>query len=471
MTKRDKIFAGAILKDIRDRQQLTQAMLARRLDISVSYLSQLESDSRPLTIPILLTLSRDFGLDLDSLQTHDTPRLAASLREALGDPLFADEPAGLQEIKRAVAQAPSLARRFVEMHRAYRHQLDRLQSLDDAIGGQRSDAMRLPWDEVRDYFHDCDNYIGSLDTAAERLAAEICGSEPLGQALEQALAERHGVRIATAASGDPTAALRRYDPATRTLRLASGAPLETRHFLVAHQLALGAFQAELDRLIGDARLMSGDARKLLRVGLANYAAGALLMPYGRFAEAALAERHDVERLAQRFGVSFEQVCHRLSTLQRPGARGVPFFFLRVDMAGNITKRHSATRLQFARYGGTCPLWNVHEAVAAPGRILVQIVETPDGVRYVSMAMGLVKESGSYSEPDRRFAVALGCEASFAPQFVYADRMQVDSAPATPIASSCRICPRTGCAQRAFPPVDRRMTVDPDVRNVVPYGFA
>src|SRR3546814_3852826 len=139
MTKRDKIFAGAILKDIRDRQHLTQAMLARRLDISVSYLSQLESDSRPLTIPILLTLSRDFGLDLDSLQTHDTPRLAASLRAALGDPLFADEPAGLQEIKRAVAQAPSLARRFVEMHPAYRHQLARLQPLDDAIGGPRTD--------------------------------------------------------------------------------------------------------------------------------------------------------------------------------------------------------------------------------------------------------------------------------------------------------------------------------------------
>src|SRR3546814_2014703 len=142
------------------------------------------------------------------------------------------------------------------------------------------------------------------------------------------------------------------------------------------------------------------------------------MPYGRFAEAAIAERHDVERLAQRFGVSFEQVCHRLSTLQRPGARGVPFFFLRVDMPGNITKRPSATRLQFARYCRTCPLWNVHEAVAAPGRILVQIVETPDGVRSVSMATGLVKASGSYSEPDRRFAVARGCEASFASQFVY-----------------------------------------------------
>lgn len=470
MTNRNKIFAGAVLKDIRDRQQLTQAALARKLDVSVSYLSQLESDSRPLTIPILLTLSREFGLDLDSLQTHDTPRLAAGLREALNDPLFADDPAGLQEIKRAVAQTPSLSRRFVELHRAYRQQLDRLQTLDDAIGEQRSDAMLLPWDEVRDYFQHCDNYIDGLDTAAERLTIGLDSNGPFGAVLEQALITQYGIDIATLPADDPSKSFRRYDEETHTLWLAPGLPQETRHFLVAHQLALVAFAGEIGRLAEEARLLSGDARQLLRVGLANYAAGALLMPYARFAQAAHNERHDVERLAQHFGVSFEQVCHRLSTLQRPGARGLPFFFVRVDMAGNITKRHSATRLQFARYGGTCPLWNVHEAVAAPGRILVQIVETPDGVRYVSMAMGLLKKSGRFSEPDRRYAVALGCEASFAGQFVYADGLAVDTAPATPIASSCRICPRPDCSQRAFPPVDRRMTVDPDVRNIVPYRF-
>lgn len=471
MSNRSKIFAGAILKDIRDRLGLTQAALAGKLDVSVSYLSQLESDSRPLTIPILLALSRDYGLDLDSLASHDTPRLAAALREALSDPLFTDDPAGVQEIKRAVAQTPSLARRFVEMHRAYRQQLDRMQTLDDAIGGHRSEGMLLPWDEVRDYFHDRDNYIDSLDAAAEALVGGPDRIEPIGPMLEIQLAEQYGIQISTfPPASSSVQALRHYDADNRVLRLAPGMPLETRNFLIAHQLALCAFADALDSLTEEAALVSDDARKLLRVGLANYAAGALLMPYARFAEAAIAVRHDVERLAQRFGVSFEQVCHRLSTLQRPGARGVPFFFVRVDMAGNITKRHSATRLQFARYGGTCPLWHVHEAVAAPGRILVQIVETPDGVRYVSMAMGLVKESGSFSAPDRRFAVALGCEASFAAQFVYADGLAVSTAPATPIASSCRICPRLDCTQRAFPPVDRRMTVDPDVRNVVPYGF-
>ncbi len=470
MSNRSKIFAGAILKGIRERMGFTQAMLAKKLDVSVSYLSQLESDSRPLTIPVLLTLSRDFGLDLGSLEAHDTPRLAASLRESLNDPLFASDPTGVQEIKRAVAQTPSLARRFVELHRAYRQQLDRLQTLDDAIGGHRPDGMLLPWDEVRDYFHDHDNYIGTLDDAAEALVNDLDRRQAIGPALEGLLADRHGVGISTLPPDDARQTLRHYDAENRVLWLNPGALLETRNFLVAHQLALTAFAAELDRLTEEAALVSDDARKLLRVGLANYAAGALLMPYTRFAEAALAERHDVERLTQRFGVSFEQVCHRLSTLQRPGARGVPFFFVRVDMAGNITKRHSATRLQFARYGGTCPLWHVHEAVAVPGRILVQIVETPDGVRYASMAMGLVKKSGSFSEPDRRYAVALGCEASFAAQFVYADGHSVDTAPATPIASSCRICPRVDCTQRAFPPVDRRMTVDSDVRKIVPYGF-
>ena len=167
-------------------------------------------------------------------------------------------------------------------------------------------------------------------------------------------------------------------------------------------------------------------------------------------------------------MSFEQACHRLSTLQRPGASGIPLFFLRVDMAGNITKRHSATRLQFARFGGACPLWVVHEAVAIPDRILVQRAEMPDGTRYVSMAKGLVKPSGSYARPPRRYAVALGCEEADAADFIYADGLSA-SVP-TPIGASCRICPRADCDQRAFPPAGTTLSIDPDVRAIVPYGF-
>jgi len=193
------------------------------------------------------------------------------------------------------------------------------------------------------------------------------------------------------------------------------------------------------------------------------------MPYARFRASARAVRHDIDRLSRRFGVSVEQACHRLSTLQRPGARGLPVFFCRVDMAGNITKRHSATRLQFARFGGACPLWIVHEAVAIPDRILVQLAETTDGVRYVSMAKGLVKPSGSYSRSPRRYAVALGCEVEHAEAFIYADGLDLgNAAAATPIGISCRLCLRERCDQRAFPPADRQIVIEPDVRNVVPY---
>jgi predicted transcriptional regulator len=228
-----------------------------------------------------------------------------------------------------------------------------------------------------------------------------------------------------------------------------------------------AFVDRIAAIVAQSGLEAPEARRLLEIGLANYATGALLMPYAAFRSAARSMRHDIDLLSRRFGVSFEQACHRLSTLQRQGAAGIPFYFCRVDMAGNITKRHSATRLQFARFGGACPLWHVHEAAANSDRILVQHAETPDGVRYVSMAKGLVKPSGRFARLSRRYAVVLGCEAVHAAEFVYADAIDRAGA-ATPIGISCRLCPRPDCDQRAFPPTDRRIAVDPLTRRTVPY---
>lgn len=471
MQRANKIFAGAKLRALRERHAMSQAALAARLGVSVSYLSQIESDTRPITVSVLLALSREFSFDLTEFEQDDSSRLASHLREAFADPLFVDGQASVQEIKRSVAQAPGLARRFITLHQAYRQLHERLQTMDEAVGTGAGSQL-LPWEEVRDYFHECDNYIGELDEAAERLAYDIGNwNGSADTCIGQQLRERHGVRIRLEAAGPHDSSMRRFDRTTRELLIDANLSPESRTFLAAHQLALLEFSDLIDTVVAQAVVRSDDARRILRVGLANYAAGALLMPYGRFIEAARALRHDVEQLQQLFGVSFEQACHRLSTLQRPGMRGVPFFFVRVDMAGNITKRHSATRLQFARYGGACPLWNVHEAVALPGQIHVQLAEMPDGVRYICMARGLVKASGSFLKPNRRYAVALGCEAIYASQFVYAARVGTgETATATPIGVSCRICPRTNCIQRAFPPADRRTIVDPDRREVVPYSF-
>jgi predicted transcriptional regulator len=225
----------------------------------------------------------------------------------------------------------------------------------------------------------------------------------------------------------------------------------------------------LEATLDLARFQSDEARAIAKLGLANYFAGAAMMPYKAFLAAAQDTRHDLELLAARFGASIEQVAHRLSTLQRPGAKGVPFFFVRVDQAGTITKRHSATRLQFARFGGACPLWNVHRAFETPGRFLRQLAETPDGVRYISLARDVSKPGGHFGAPVRRYAISIGCEVRHAAGLVYADGMDFTRASAfEPIGISCRICERTKCHQRSVPPLEKRLSTTPNRRDVLPY---
>jgi predicted transcriptional regulator/transcriptional regulator with XRE-family HTH domain len=454
------------LKALRAERGLNQAAMGRLLEVSTSYLSQLEHDDRPLSPALIERLSRAFPLDWREIGAGDAETRLAALREANADPLF-PEPLDPTHLARFAEQQPALADRFIALHEAYRRSGQRLQMVDEALASEGSGAARLPWEEVRDWFHLENNYVDNLDRAAEALAARLGSGTPDFMAIEDYL--KQALSISLIYSG--ATGLRTYDPEMGHLTIDPGQPAESRRFQLAHQLAALALKDEIAAVIENAALKSAASRQLLFVGLCNYAAGALLMPYRRFRTEARAVRHDIDQLTQTFGVSFEQACHRLSNLQREEARGVPFFFCRVDMAGNITKRHSATRLQFARFGGACPLWIVHEAVAIPDRILVQLAETPDGVRYVSMAKGLVKPSGRYDRQPRRYAVALGCEAEHAGEFVYADGLDLGSASAAAkIGVSCRICPRPDCDQRAFPPSDRAIQVDPDRRGVVPYSL-
>ncbi|WP_076068922.1 helix-turn-helix domain-containing protein [Sphingomonas montana] len=486
-------FAGQTLKTLRRSAALGQAAMAQRLGVSVSYLSQLENDDRPVTATVAAALARHFPLDWQ--EDDDAPaRRRAALADAFADPVLAAL-GSTEGLARTAEQTPALADRFLALHAAWRAAEERRQIADEATASGLATTARLPWEEVRDWFHAAGNYVDLLDRAAERTADDLIGPSPSHPdesrdplSLRPTVTPDHAARPfdTTSESETPTisaiiahladleiqvrhsphadAPMRRYDPAARTLTLNRALPHESRRFLLAHQIAAAAQADTIAAIVADADI-SPAARPLLAIGLANHAAGALLMPYARFARAARATRHDIDRLCQRFDVSFEQACHRLSTLQRPGQRGIPVFFCRVDMAGNITKRHSATRLQFARFGGACPLWIVHEAVAIPDRILVQLAETPDGVRYVSMAKGLVKPSGSFARAPRRYAVALGCEATQAAEFIYADGI---GATPTPIGISCRLCPRPDCDQRAFPPADRAIAINPDVREVVPY---
>lgn len=464
-----RLYAGAALRRFRHDAAMDQMEMARRIGISASYLSQIETDDRPLSTPVLSALCREFPEIQAILSAGAHDNKLAQLDAAFADPLFADALPQPDELARWSEAQPLFASHFLRLHSAYRQAGERLNMMDETLAdqGQGDSTGRLPWEDVRDWFHISENYVDALDRAAEHLAAQHVKGINLA-ILSHLLADQHGIIVDYVASGSD-GELVGLNKRAGMLRISSALPIESQTFFVAHQFAALQWHDIINDIAANAPLTSAAAKRLITIGLANYAASALLMPYSAFRNAARQMRHDIDRLSQVFSVSFEQACHRLSTLQRDGERGVPFFFCRVDMAGNITKRHSATRLQFARFGGACPLWIVHEAVAIPDRILVQLAETPDGQRYISMAKGLVKPSGSFTRSPRRYAVALGCEASQAHDFVYADGLDLSpQAHATPIGMSCRTCPRRDCDQRAFPPSDRAISVDPERRGIVPY---
>ncbi len=460
-----KLYAGAKLRELRARLGLTQRIFADKLGVSLPYLNQMENNHRPVSAAVVLALAQEFGLDVTELTVGEGERLVSDMREALADPIFAKSAPPLADLRLAASNAPALARAFLDLHRAYRQSHERLASLDEALGRDDAGLRASPWEEVRDFFHYCDNYVDAIDRAAEHFASNATNGKDVLITAAEALRKR-GLDVQFSDTG----LLRNYDGNTRRLELSARAAAPTQRFQLLYQVALQTQNELLEATLDLARFTTPEARDIAKIGLANYFAGAALMPYRAFLEAAQKTRHDLERLADLFGASIEQVAHRLSTLQRPGAKGIPFFFVRVDQAGTITKRHSATRLQFARFGGACPLWNVHRAFETPGHFLRQLAETPDGVRYLCLARDVSKPGGAFLAPVRRYAICLGCEITHAASLVYSDGLDLKGR-FEPIGISCRICERHDCHQRSVPPLERRLRVNPDRRGILPYDIA
>ena len=459
-----KLYAGIKLRELRNRLRLTQKEFGQKLHISLPYLNQMENNHRPLSASVVLALASEFGFDITEFTLGESERIVTDMREALADPLFTTQPP-LADLRLAASNAPALLRAFLDLHAAYRQSHERLASLDEALGRDEGAVRPSAWEEVRDFFHYCDNYIDAVDRAAESFSTDAGADTDVVQEAIQALGDL-GIQVRS----KDDVPLRTLDSQGQELILSRRAPVATQRFQTLVQLALSIQGPLIEATLDLARFHSDAAREIAKIGLANYFAGAALMPYGRFLAAAKETRHDLERLADLFGASLEQVAHRLSTLQRPGTKGVPFFFVRVDQAGTITKRHSATRLQFARFGGACPLWNVHQAFEKPSQFLRQLAETPDGVRYLCLARDVSKSGGSFKAPLRRYAIGLGCEVSYATDLVYADGLDLRGL-FEPIGISCRICPRRDCHQRSVPPIEHRLDVNPQKRGILPYEIA
>lgn len=457
-----KAFMGVRLRRLREERGMTQAALARTLAVSPSYLNQIERNQRPLTLPVLLRLNAAFGLDVQLFADGDEGRLIADLRAALADQ-GAD--ATLAEVKEMAATMPGIARTVIDMQRRLRDTAERADLLAGRLSADDSVTSPAAFEAVRDWFYDRRNYIDDLDRAAEQVGIAL----PLGRSvpgLIDRLAGHHGVRI----SSDPAgSALRQYDPDTRILRLAAHLKPGQRAFQIATQLAFLERGEAIDRMAQQSGLPV-EAQSLLRIGLANYFAGALILPYTPFLQMAERCGYDIDLIASHFDVGFETTCHRLSTLQRPDARGVPFFFIRVDRAGNISKRQSATDFHFSRIGGSCPLWNIYEAFTRPGQILRQIAQMPDGGSYLWIARTVNHGRGGFGAPVKSFAVALGCDLAHASRLVYARGLDLRHPSETvQIGPGCKLCERRACPQRAFPMVGRPLAVSAEQSRFAPYS--
>jgi len=473
-----KVFAGAKLRALRQNNQLTQSQMASRLGVSTSYVNQIENNQRPLSAALIISLVEEFNLNIPDLMDANTDRLLADLMEALADPVFGENPPGLIELKSLTANSPAFAHSMLSLYQAYKKTGEQLAGADDAIRAGSGDAMQTPYEEVRDFFHYSDNYIDELDRAAEKLALELDGSTyDYGTNLDRLsrlsdyLQRTHDAKITYITPQKPEM-MRFFESSSRTLFLNERLNPSTWYFQIANQLALMEHKTCISQILDKGSFKTREARNICRIGLANYFAGALILPYGAFNLAAKQQKYDLEQLARRFGASLEQVAHRLSNMQRPGERGVPFFFARVDAAGTITKRHSATPLQFARFGGACPLWNVHSAFEASGQIIRQLAQTPDNNRYLCLAWSQEKRLGGYGGPTRRYAYALGCEISHADKLIYANGLDLPAnAKFDPIGISCRTCERRNCFQRSVPPIAAQISISKDTRSIIPYEIS
>lgn len=473
MARTEKLIIGQRLRVLRQSLGLTQAQMAAELGVSASYITLIEADQRPASAKLLMRLAEVYDLNVSELAPSTDAQLGADFAAALKDPGLKLGTLPRSEVEAALQASPRIAAAFVRLHDRQREAALRPQAEDNPLTDRdKIEALAetsRPVESVRAWFYERRNHVDALDCAAEALADELAlmRGEP-HLALSDRLAA-HGIRVRIIPHSDMGGQLRRFDLARRELLLSELLGQPSRRFQIGVLLARLEQEDVISDLVAGAGVADASAA-LMRVSLANYFAAALLMPYARFLAACEAARYDVELLGHRFGTSYEQTAHRMSTLQRAGARGIPFFFVRVDRAGNISKRFSAGRFPFSRFGGSCPLWNIHAAFDTPDLVQTQVIRMPEGATYFSIARTVARAGGTHGAPAQRHAIGLGCDVAFAPRLVHADAIALDRIQPVDIGLNCYLCERPDCASRAHAPVNRRLRVNERERSLALFQF-
>lgn len=468
MAENRPLYLGPRLRRLRRELGLTQQAMADDLEISPSYVALLERNQRPVTADMLLRLAKTYRLDIAEIAGDEGEDYARRVTAVLRDPIFADIDLPALEVADLATSFPGISEALLRLHQAYTREAQAL--AEQRAAGPMAEENE-PVREAQRFLAANRNYFHVLDTRAEELAAEIdrLGGLGTGGATEWLAAK--GVRVRFLPPDVLVDSLRRFDRHNQQLLIADTLDHASRTFQIATHIAHTALRSEIKQTMRAESFSSRTTAALLLRALAGYAAAAIVMPYARFARAADQRRYDIDALCALFGASFEQVAHRLTTLQRPGEERVGFFFIRVDEAGNVSKRLDGAGFPFAAHGGGCPLWSVHQVFRRPGEIATQWLELPGGERFFSIAR-TVSGGGRGHRGERVIrAVALACAAEHAGKLVYAGSPDPVAGAITPIGVTCRLCQRAECTARSVPPIGRDVLADDYRRAAQPYTFA
>lgn len=456
-----KLYAGAAIKRLRRGASMTQLALAEALDISPSYLNLIEGNQRPLSARLMLLLADRFDFDPRQLVADEPGGGVSGMGRRLADPMFDDLAIDRAELEEWLIAAPNTAEAFVTLfdNRSTRQ----IETVPD-----KSDPIQLVRREIERWR----NHFADLDALAETLADELrLGAADLYGAIAERLRGKHQLTIRILPESVLPETLRRLDLHARQLQLSEMLDSASRTFQAAILLGEIEVQAEIDSLVSGAGFKDKTALHLYRSHLTSYFAAALIMPYARFLRACEQTGYQIPVLQRRFGANFEQVAHRLTTLQRVGARGLPFFMLRIDRSGLVSKRFAgASNASLVESENRCPLWNVHRVFDRPLEVQTQLVGLEDGSTWFTLSLAVQGTGSAIGNSAPEFAVSLGISADLASNLYYARGTDLSADNATLIGLGCPACTRTQCSQRSAPPKNRVLRFNDRETGLTPYNF-
>ena len=463
---------GPKIKAFRRQLGLQANKLSEQLGISPSYLNLIESGKRKIDGDLLLKVCEELKIELTDLTNKSDLNLANNLSELLGDELFEDLDILGPEVQDLVNTNPKIARALIKLGDNYKQKGQEIVSKVENISGKIIDGRKtsFPGEVVSDFLQENKNYFSKLEKFADDIFNRIqINNRATYMALCDFLKTEYGVKVKDVLPEDGKPFSKIYYKSQKELHLSDYVALETKKLYAAAQIAQEGAMVVIENYLSEFKFPSEESKKLTKVALLNYCGAAILMPYKLFHQECIKQKYDLELLQNTFACTFEQIAHRVTCLQDPKLPGIPFHFLRVDVAGNISKRFSLSGIEIPRYGGACPRWNVYSAFSRPGVIQAAVSKMSNGEKYVCIARTVEKGVGRYGKKKSILSIGLGCQAKYAKDFVYTENLDLnDKKTEIPIGVSCRTCDRLDCSQRAFPPLHKKFDVDINNRGVSVY---